>query len=171
MQSRCLPRVAQWYNQDPLPMIIPPPSDLAHYRVTFFFGPEAVEHRPDHLRCVFNVKKRSWKGGVQVAVDVARNHLTEIRERIGYQASLGEILQSVGQEDRDDLMRRTDDLFVQALCACKLNLALRAGLEQDNQIIAAEAFSAELDRLIDEEPDRIIDRIRLELDLGEVSDV
>lgn len=104
-------------------------------------------------------------------MDVARNHLTEIRERIGYQASLGEILQSVGQEDRDDLMLRTDDLFVQALCAYKLNLALRAGLEQDNQIIAAEAFSADLDRLIDEEPDRIIDRIRLELDLGEVSDV
>ena len=64
-------------------MAIPPSSDLTHYRVTFFFGPEAVEHRPDHVRCVFNVKKRSWKGGVQMAVDVAQDHLVRARERIG----------------------------------------------------------------------------------------
>ena len=63
-------------------MAIVPSSDPAQYRVTFFFGPEAVEERPDHLRCVFNVKKRSWKGGVQVAVDVARRHLDRARERL-----------------------------------------------------------------------------------------
>ena len=31
-------------------------------------------------------EKRSWKGGVQVAVDVTQNHLAQARERIGYSA-------------------------------------------------------------------------------------
>ena len=42
-------------------MTIPLSSDLAHYRVTFFFGPETTEHRPDHVRCVFNVKNAAGK--------------------------------------------------------------------------------------------------------------
>ncbi|MBI4001817.1 MAG: hypothetical protein HY348_08535 [Nitrospira defluvii] len=151
-------------------MTIPTSSDLAHYRVTFFFGPEAVEHRPDHVRCVFNVKKRSWKGGVQVAVDVAQDHLVRARERIGYPAWLAELLQRVGQMDHDEVTRRADDLFVQAFCACALNLALHTGLEQENQVIAAEAFGAELDRIIDEQPEQLTERIRLELDLEDISD-
>ncbi len=149
-------------------MSTPPSSDLAHYRVTFFFGPDAVEHRPDHVRCVFNVKKRSWKGGVQVAVDVTQTHLVRARERIGYPAWLGGLLQRVGQGDHDQVTRRADDLFVQAFCTCTLNLALHAGLEQENQMIAAEAFGAELDRIIDDQPEQLTDRIRLELDLEDV---
>lgn len=151
-------------------MIIPSSSDPGRYRVTFFFGPEAVEHQPNHLRCVFNVKKRSWKGGVQVAVDVAREQLMQIRGRIGYPAWLGEFLQDVEPDDQDDLISRADDLLVQALCTCKLNLALHRGLEQENQIISAEAFDAEVNRVIDERPGQLTDRIRLELDLDEVSD-
>lgn len=151
-------------------MAIPPSSEPAHYRVTFFFGPEAVEHQSNRLRCVFNVKKRSWKGGVQVAVDVAQDHLTQVRERIGYPAWLGQILQDVEPDDQVDLISRADDLLVQALCTCKLNLALHRGLEQENQTIGAEAFDAELNRVIDERPGQLTDRIRLELDLEEVSD-
>ncbi len=108
-------------------MTIPLSSDLAHYRITFFFGPDTTEHRPDHVRCVFNVKKRSWKGGVQVAVDVTQNHLAQARERIGYSTRLGEFLQQVRQEEYDEVRRRADDLFVQALCTCTLNLALSCG--------------------------------------------
>jgi hypothetical protein len=152
-------------------MVIPPPSDLAQYRITFFFGPEPVELTPDHLRCVFNVKKRSWKGGVQIAVEIARNHLAEIRERIGFGAWVRELLQNIEQEDRDGLTSRADDLFVQALCACKLNLALETGLEQENQTIGADSFKSELDRTVDERPEQVMDRIRLELDIGEISDI
>ena len=146
-------------------MTIPLSSDLTHYRVTFFFGPDATEHRPDHVRCVFNVKKRSWKGGIQVAVDVPQNHLAQARERIGYSTRLGDFLQQVRQEEYGEVRRRADDLFVQALCTCTLNLALHAGLEQQNQTIAAEAFEAELNQVIDEQPEQLIEPIRLELDL------
>lgn len=151
-------------------MIIPPPSDLAQYRVTFFFGPDATEHRPDHVRCVFNVKKRSWKGGVQVAVDVTQDHLARARERMGYSAWLVEFLQRVGQEEYDEVRRRVDDLFVQAFCTCTLNVALRTGLEQENQAIAAEAFDTELNRVIDEQPEQLTEPIRLELDLEDTPD-
>jgi hypothetical protein len=148
-------------------MAIPPSSDLAHYRVAFFFGPEAADHRPDHVQCVFNVKKRSWKGGVQIAVDVPQDHLMRARERIGYTAWLGRLLQRVAQVDREAVTRRADDLLVQAFCSCVLDLALHTGLAQENQTIAAEAFGAELDRVIDEQPERLTAQIRLELDLEE----
>ncbi|MDP9131807.1 MAG: hypothetical protein M3M98_01570 [Nitrospirota bacterium] len=151
-------------------MSTPSSSDLAHYRVTFFFGPEAIDHRPDHVRCVFNVKKRSWKGGVQVAVDVALTHLVQARERMGYTVWLEGLLQGVGQTDHDEVRRRADDLFIQAFCTCTLNVALHKGLEQENQMIAAEAFEAELDQVIDEQPEQLTDRIRLELDLEGIPD-
>jgi hypothetical protein len=146
-------------------MTIPLSSDLAHYRVTFFFGPDTTERCPDQVRCVFNVKKRSWKGGVQVAVDVTQDHLAQARERISFPTRLGEFLQRVRQEEHEEVRRRADDLFVQAFCTCTLNLALYAGLEQRNQAIAAEAFGAELNRVIDEQPEQLMEPIRLELDL------
>ncbi|MCC2641602.1 MAG: hypothetical protein K0S45_2015 [Nitrospira sp.] len=152
-------------------MIILSSSDPVHYRVTLFFGPDTVEHQPNQVRCVFNVKKRSWKGGVQVAVDVTRKQLVQARERIGHPAWLDKFLQDIEPDDQEDLINRAEDMLVQALCTCKLNLALHRGLEQANQIIAAEAFDAELDRAIDEQPSQLTDRIRLALDLGEVSDI
>ena len=152
-------------------MAMVPSSDPAQYRVTFFFGPEAVEERPDHLRCVFNVKKRSWKGGVQVSVDVARHHLDRARERIGYLSWLDALLPSGNQEEREELTRRADELFVQSLCTSALNLALQAGIEQVNQQIDAATFVDELHQLLDEQPEQVTDRIRLELDLGETSEI
>jgi hypothetical protein len=165
-----LSSLAQWYNAFELLMTILSSSDVAQYRVSFFFGPEATDHRPDHVRCVFNVKKRSWKGGVQVAVDVARGHLARARERLGYQAWLGRLLEPVEQTDHEAVARRADDLFVQAICSCTLHLALRTGLEQENQAIVAEAFGADLDRVIDEHPEQLTEQIRLELDLEDSPD-
>jgi len=43
----------------------PEPSQ---FRVALFVGPQPVEGKPFTSSCVFNVKKRSWKGGIQVAV-------------------------------------------------------------------------------------------------------
>ena len=151
-------------------MVIPPSADPAQFRVTFFFGPEPVAHRSDHLRCVFNVKKRSWKGGVQVGIDVAQNHLGQAREQIGFSSWIREQLQEVGQDDHDQITRRADELFIQSFCTCALNLALHAGIEQENQVIAAQTFATELQRIIHEQPEQVTDRIRLELDLGTTSD-
>lgn len=152
-------------------MAIVRPSDPTQYRVTFFFGPEALEEPPDYLRCVFNVKKRSWKGGVQVAVDLARHHLDLARERIGYASWLADLLHSGHPEEREELIDRADDLFIQSLCTSTLNLALQAGIEQVNQQIDVATFADELHQLLDEQPEQVTDRIRLELDLGETSEI
>ena len=153
-----------------LAMPIPPSSDVTHYRVTFFFGPEPAEHRPGHVRCVFNVKKRSWKGGVQVAVDVAQDSLVRARRQVDYRAWLGKALQRVEQADHEAVTRRADDLLIQAFCTCTLNLAIQRGLEQENQVIVAEAFADDLDRVIEQQPEQLTELIRLELDLEDVPD-
>ena len=46
-------------------------SDLSLFRVTLFVGPQPVEGKPFTQSTVYNVKKRSWKGGIQVAVEGA----------------------------------------------------------------------------------------------------
>ena len=50
--------------------------DIPSYRVTLFFGPESVEGKPDVQACVFNVKKRSWKAGIQVSVEMSTDQLS-----------------------------------------------------------------------------------------------
>lgn len=146
-------------------------ADPSQYRVTFFFGPEPVEHRPDHLRCVFNVKKRSWKGGVQVGIDVALEYLEQVRREIGFSSWIGHQLQNSSQEERNEAMHRADELFIQSVCTCALNLALHAGIEQQNQVVAVATFVTELQRIIHEQPEQVTDLIRLELDLREASEI
>ena len=52
--------------------LAPEPSQ---FRVTLFVGPQPVEGRSDASSCIFNVKKRSWKGGIQVAVVITQNQI------------------------------------------------------------------------------------------------
>ena len=155
---------------------IPPPSmssspapDSSQYRVTFFFGPEPVEDRPDHLRCVFNVKKRSWKGGVQVGIDIAQAYVEEARRQIGFSAWIEHHLQTSSPEEQEEVTRRADELFVQSVCTCALTFALNAGIEQHNQMITAATFTDELRHIINDQPAQVTDLIRLELDWGEPS--
>ena len=61
------------------------------FRITFFFGPEAAPDRPGVVRCVFNVKKRSWKGGVQVTVELEAAQLERIRDR----GQVGELIEMI----------------------------------------------------------------------------
>ncbi|ULA59576.1 MAG: hypothetical protein LZF60_140116 [Nitrospira sp.] len=152
-------------------MSIPPAAEPSQYRVTFFFGPEPVEHRPDHLRCVFNVKKRSWKGGVQVGIDIAQEYVEEARRKIDFSTWIEQQLQTSSPEEQEEATRRADELFVQSICTCALNLALHAGIEQHNQVIEAALFTDELRHITTEQPEQVTDRIRQELDLGETSDL
>ena len=64
------------------PMVLESTRELPSYRVTFFFGPESVKGQPDVLACVFNVKKRSWKAGIQVSVEMGTDQLSFLREKM-----------------------------------------------------------------------------------------
>jgi hypothetical protein len=135
------------------------------FRTTFFFGPEDVPGRPGVLRCVFNTKKRSWKGGIQATVELAESQLERLRDR----GQLGELVEmiraKVEPEVFADYEQRARDLFTQQIGRVKLDLAIAAGMRQENQTIAAGAFQAELDRAVAEKADAIRQAILTELDV------
>jgi hypothetical protein len=147
-----------------------PPSpqsapDVPPYRITFFYGPEPVGQRPGLLGCTFNVKKRSWKGGVQVAVEVEDAQVARARDAVGFEAWLARLLSTLLDAERSDYESRARDLFVQHLCALKLDLAIAAGLQQEHSRVAGEAFGRELDAALPAHRDRLLAQILAELDL------
>jgi hypothetical protein len=142
-----------------------PAPQFPQHRITLFFGPEPSEGRPDRVHCVFNVKKRSWKGGIQVVVEVDEAQVTRARQAVGLDDWIERTLKALPEEDRREPASRVPDLFVQALCAIKLDLAVEAGLPQANTVIGAESFAAELDRLLPSQAERVTRRLREELDL------
>jgi len=135
------------------------------FRITFFFGPEEVPGHPDALRCVFNVKKRSWKGGVQVTVELARSQLERLADRGLLDELLEMVRAKVEPETFAEYGQRARDLFTQQVCRTKLDLAVAGGLAQENQTLAAEAFRDELDRAVVAKADEIRQAILTELDL------
>jgi len=135
------------------------------FRVTFFFGPEEVPDPPGTLRCVFNVKKRSWKGGIQATVELTKVQLERLRD-LGQLGELVEMIRAkVEPESFADYGERTRDLFTQQVCWAKLDLAVAAGIRQENQTITAEAFGETLNRAVVARADAIRQAILTELDL------
>ncbi|MBX3324700.1 MAG: hypothetical protein U0223_05955 [Nitrospira sp.] len=147
-------------------MMTAPAHDIAAYRVSFFFGPEPVEGKPDVLACLFNVKKRSWKAGVQVAVEVNSSHLSAIERRIQLTDRLAKIFATMETQERAGYQERSGEIFVQAVCRRKLDLQLASGLAQNNQRIPAEGLTVELDQAISEHPEHLISYILDELGLA-----
>ena len=135
------------------------------YRVTFFFGPDNVPRRPDLLACVFNVKKRSWKGGVQIGVELSQEQLKRVQE-CGQLDELIEMIRAkVEPEEFIDYERRARDLFVQQVCWTKLDLAIASGITQENQTIAADLWEEELPGQVLLRSDGIRQAVLAELDL------
>jgi hypothetical protein len=140
--------------------------DVPHYRITFFYGPEPAGDRPGLLCCTFNVKKRSWKGGVQIAVEVEEDQAARARQTVGFEAWLAKILSTLLDGERADFESRARDLFVQHLCALKLDLAIEAGLQQENSRVPGGAFMKELDAAVPKHRDRLLSNILAELDVA-----
>ncbi|MGQ0811437.1 MAG: hypothetical protein ACT4OO_09470 [Nitrospiraceae bacterium] len=143
-----------------------PVSERTPYRVTFFFGPDHVADKPSDLVCVFNVKKRSWKGGIQVGIELSGEQLGDIRRMIGFDEWLTRTLAEMSDREREDYRLRAQDLFVQATCALKLDLVLQSGLTQENQTISSAVFISEVNHTSRAEPHRITDHVLIELDLA-----
>ena len=139
--------------------------ELSSYRVTLFFGPEPVEKEAGVQACIFNVKKRSWKAGVQVSVEIGSEQLANLRHEVRLVDRLAEVLVMLSPDERPAYQARAEDLFVQSVTLCKLDLGLRAGLTQENQRISAVDFVTELDRSVVARTEYVIAYIMTELDI------
>ena len=140
--------------------------DVPSYRVTFFFGPEPVEGRPDVLVCVFNVKKRSWKAGIQVSVEIGTDQLSALRQKMCLADRLAKNLTALDPHEGPHYQERIADCFAQAVCWCKLDLRLQRGLPQENQRIQVDELRVELDQTAGNRVDFILAYILGELDLA-----
>ena len=142
-----------------------PTPQLPQYRITLFYGPEVMEGHPSRVHCVFNVKKRSWKGGIQVVVEVDEAQLARARQAIRLDDWMKTAMAVLPADERLRAEHRASDLFIQALCTIKLALVAEAGLPQDSTTIRAQAFSAELERVVAGQAQRVTRYVAQELDL------
>ena len=153
-------------QRDTMPaMAIEPVSDLSQFRMTLFVGPQPVEGKPFTLSTVYNVKKRSWKGGVQVAVELDQAQIDQLSAVIGFRPWLEAALATVPAEERASYHERAEELLVQALSWCKLDLLLQSGITQKNQCLTAGTFVAELNDIAAKKRDFITSHVAAELDL------
>lgn len=161
-QRRATSDASLWYN--------PAMSDIASpkvpkYRMTLFYGPEPDESDPTVVYCVFNVKKRSWKGGVQVAIEMTQAQVAQIRERFDFDHWLRTFLVHVPETDREDFLERAPDILVQQACLVKLHLAIEAGIQQENSRIPKDAFIEELKLALEEKESSLKQEVLVELDI------
>ena len=147
------------------PMAVELAPEPSQFRVTLFVGPQPVEGRPYASSCIFNVKKRSWKGGIQVAVLITQNQIDTLSTDVDFSRWLGLALIDLANADRLSRQNRAHELFIQAVCWCKLDLALQAGITQENQCLADDIWIAEVRDTVIKRTNFITSYIATELDL------
>lgn len=146
-------------------MDVPGPPDQLPYRVTLFFGPETVEDRDDTYYCVFNVKKRSWKAGIQITVEIETTLITALQEAVHLNERLANALTSVPGSEQAEYRARVPELFAQAIAWCKLDLQLDVGVPQINQRIGHATLVQELRQAVQSRQEYVVTYILNELDL------
>ncbi len=124
-----------------------------------------MKGRPFTSSCVFNVKKRSWKGGIQVAVAITQGQIDSLSTDINFSHWLAQALIDLSDEDRLSYQERAHELFIQAVCWCKLDLALQSGITQENQCLADDTWITEVRDSVISRTTFITSYIASELDL------
>jgi hypothetical protein len=146
-------------------MAVEPAPEPSQFRVTLFVGPQPVEGKPFTSSCVFNVKKRSWKGGIQVAVVITQRQIDTLSTDVDFSRWLTLALVDLADEDRLSHQKRAHELFIQAVCWCKLDLALQSGITQENQCLADDTGIPEVRDIVNKRTNFITSYIASELDL------
>jgi hypothetical protein len=114
---------------------------------------------------VFNVKKRSWKGGVQVAIEITQAQLGRIRDRFRFDQWLQASICHIPESERKDFLERGPDIFVQQVCLLKLHLAIEAGIQQENSRLHKDVLVKELSEALEKKELSIKHEILQELDI------
>ncbi len=135
---------------------------LSQFRVTLFVGPQPMQERPSAYSCVFNVKRRSWKGGIQVAVVLTQRDIDHLSADIDFPRWL---TLALAEEDRLSYQERAHELFIEAVCWCKLDLALQAGITQENQCLSDDTEIADVRNAVITRRNFVTSYVASELDL------
>ena len=143
------------------------PPQIPLFRITLFYGPETIEGGSDTIHCVFNVKKRSWKGGVQVGILIERKQIQRLEKKLAFQSWIEEHLQVIPSDEREDYLKLGYDLFIQFICFHKLETFIRQGIKQENVQVSADFLISETDEAIQREAQKIKQQIMVELDIEE----
>ena len=143
------------------------PPQIPLFRITLFYGPETVEGASDTMHCVFNVKKRSWKGGVQVGIVVEKSQIQQLEDMLAFQPWIEECLRKVPGNEREDYRKQGYDLFIQFICFHKLEIYIQQGIKQENTQVARDVLILETDEVIQREAEKIKQQIIVELDVEE----
>jgi hypothetical protein len=146
-------------------MAIERAPEPSQFRVILFVGPQPVEGKPFTSSCVFNVKKRSWKGGIQVAVVLTQSQIDTLSADVDFSRWLALALVDLADEDRVSSQKRAHELFIQAVCWCKLDLTLQSGIAQENQSLEDETWNAEIRDAVIKRTNFITSYVASELDL------
>ena len=146
-------------------MAVEPAPEPSQFRVTLFVGPQPVEGKSFTSSCVFNVKKRSWKGGIQVAVVITQSQIDTLSTDVDFSRWLALALVDLAVEDRLSHQKRAHELFIQAVCWCKLDLALQSGITQENHCLADDTWIPEVRDTVIKRTNFITSYIASELDL------
>ena len=138
------------------------------YRTTLFFGPDVHETNPDVCYCVFNVKKRSWKGGIQLVVEIAQPHVSRFKRLLQFEPWLWNVLRHLPQEERDEYFQRGQELFLQRLCQTKLQLALNEGLRRETTPLSHDVLFQELEHAVRQNGQALKETLLADLDIPPV---
>ena len=141
---------------------------IPQYRMTLFYGPERDESDLEVLYCVFNVKKRSWKGGVQIAVEITQAQLSQIGKAFNFDQWLRKSLEHLPETEREDYIERGKDIFVQQICFLKLQLIVNVGITQENSRAPKDFLVTELDEVLENEESSLKDEVLQELDIDPI---
>lgn len=140
------------------------------YRVTLFYGPDYLEHELPEVQCVFNVKKRSWKGGVQISVFILESQMLRLKEGMAFDHWLQSVIADIPPAVCSDVFDRAQDLLAQQLCYLKLTLALERGIPQEHGQIVGQQFLEELDEQVRHYDEWLKQQIVNELDVESLFD-
>ncbi len=141
------------------------PPQIPLFRITLFYGPETVAGASNTIHCVFNVKKRSWKGGVQVGIQMNLSQLEEMNQRFDYRSWINGILLNVPSEERQIYHQKAEDLLTQLICFYKLQEYIQQGIQQENVQVSPEQLFEETQTVVFREMEEIKRQILVELDI------
>jgi len=141
------------------------------YRVTLFFGPEVRDTSPDIVYCVFNVKKRSWKGGIQIVVEMTQDQVARCQQILQFEPWLRNALRHLPCEEYDEYVQRGRTVCLQSLCQIKLQLAIHEGLKQETTLLSHDSLSHALERAIGRSGPSFKEHLLAELDVPTREDV